>query len=94
MSMLGEAVEFVCEECGISCVKNRLDRWFHTDSIPANIDFHDPVVITISAWRQKQATPGFVSLADAARDMLTHHVAGHPESSCAFAKQLREALSR
>lgn len=89
-------VDFVCLDDGVPVVKNKLDRWFHVDAIPQEMDFHEPVVGTLDAFRRAYAetSSSFIPLKDAARDMLNHHVVGHPESECRFAQNLREAVNR
>lgn len=93
LSNYAAEVEWVCSSDGVPVVQNRTGRWFHVDSLPESAEPHDPLALSVKAWMEQQrAVPAFVSLRDAATDMLTHHVTGHPESQCPFAKQLREAL--
>lgn len=86
---------FVCSRCGVACVQNRHSRWFHIDGYPVDMPTHDPEPVALADYRRReQESQGFVTLRQAASDMLTHHVAGHPEGQCLFAQQLRETLSR
>ena len=77
----------ICTVCSVSVARNRLGKWVHTDDIPKNFEPHDAIGGEVAATRDD-----FVSLRQAATDMLHHHTAGHPEGQCAFAQQLRVAL--
>lgn len=79
----------VCAACGVEVVAARNGRTVHTDAIPRGYAEHDAVATSSEDWAAARAKP---SLRSAAVDMLMHHVTGHPESDCAFARNLRDAL--
>jgi len=84
--------EWVCDVDGVPVTLNRREVLVHTDTLPPNTPDH--TIFAVKRYERESRVPEFITVKDAARDMLAHHVVGHPESECKFAQNLREALDR
>ncbi len=81
---------YVCATCGVESVMSGRGRLIHVDAIPRGYEVHEvDDLMDGDAWLVHH---GVTSLKAAAEDMLVHHTTGHPESDCAFARNLRAAL--
>jgi RNA polymerase subunit RPABC4/transcription elongation factor Spt4 len=80
----------ICRICQVPCTENWRGVYVHTDEVPKNIEPHaaDP----IAKRDYVESTGGFISIRDAAQDMLDHHNSLHPEAGCQWAKNLKDAL--
>ena len=80
----------VCGLCGVPIAQSRSGRWVHTDALPEKTPEHDAEPMEEKQFHSNVAE--FMSLHDAAVDMLAHHGQLHPESDCEWALRLRRAL--
>lgn len=82
----------VCATCGAATGESRSGRTVHIEGIPKGYPEHD-VEATVTAQEWQTQSFAATDLKGAAQDMLAHHITGHPEADCAFAQNLRRALS-
>lgn len=80
----------VCFTCGVEVALAKSGRWVHTDAIPPTSSDHDAQPVTSAEFAV--ADSSFVTLRQAAADMLVHHSSGHPKADCVFAQNLEKAL--
>jgi hypothetical protein len=80
-----------CAVDGVEVAEARGGRWLHIDELPEDTPEHD-VSVVVDGDDYNRAIIQRQSVRLAATEMLRHHGALHPDSTCEWANNLRTAL--